>query len=267
MLAASRFPSNQKFVLRASCVSATKHVRYRCFEDWESAATFLRTEKGCDLCGIVAQSRNTPPGTCGAPPSSGSAASPVEAAPPRAAGAAGAVMENADPEEVEEKDNTGAAGPGSPTPASPEQGKLPAAVEQLADDAVAEGAEERPSLPTPSSPTDQSLESSQEGPERGNKDRRAVAASTAVRRRPFRRSTAFLVGHRNRLEGEALRVCDFLVHVEQVLVRGGNCVLLFWCIRDCELFQTIVHTFLRERKPNVVATTTFLCVHFLRSFL
>ena len=40
--------------------------------------------------------------------------------------------------------------------------------------------------------------------------------STAIRDRPFRRSTAFLVGHRNRLEAKALSVCDFLVHVEQV---------------------------------------------------
>lgn len=40
--------------------------------------------------------------------------------------------------------------------------------------------------------------------------------SVAVRHRPFRRSTAFFVGHHNRLGNEALELCDFLVHVEQV---------------------------------------------------
>ncbi|CAM9929285.1 unnamed protein product [Discosporangium mesarthrocarpum] len=41
--------------------------------------------------------------------------------------------------------------------------------------------------------------------------------SMAVHLRPFRGSTAFLVGHNNTLEQDALGLCDYLVHVQQVL--------------------------------------------------
>lgn len=64
-------------------------------------------------------------------------------------------------------------------------------------------------------------------------------ASTAVRHRPFRKSTAFLVGHRNRLDDKALDVCDFLVHVEQV----GRLALLI----DVDPLDTLVYTCLYLR--------------------
>lgn len=138
-----------------------------------------------------------------------------------------AVTEDTHPEDVEVEDNSGAAGSRGPTPPCREHGEL-SAVEQRTNDGVADGAEERrSSSSTPSSPIEQPLESSQEGQECDNKDRTAAAASTAVRRRPFRQSTAFLVGHRNRLEEEALRVCDFLVHIEQVRTCQGE--TFPWC--------------------------------------
>lgn len=181
-------------------------MRYRCFEDWESAATFLRTEKGCDLCGIVAQSKSA--SVDSAPPPSGSAVWAAKAASPRAATAADAVTGDV-------RDTAGAAGASGSLSASREHGEL-SAVEQRTSGAVVEMPEERrQSSSTPPSSAEQPRRSSHEDQECGSRDR-AVAASIAVRRRPFRRSTAFLVGHRNRLEEEALRVCDFLVHIEQV---------------------------------------------------
>ena len=232
------------------CFGVQKHVRYRCFEDWESAATFLRTEKGCDLCGIVAQNRNAPTSSA-PPPSEGS----VAAASPRAA-----VTENAHPEGGEVTDNTGAAGSRS---SGREHGKV-SAVEQRTNDAAAEGAEDQsPSSSTPSPPAEQPLESSQEGQEHESKDSTA-AASTAVRRRPFRRSTAFLVGHRNRLEEEALRVCDFLVHIEQVLLFGAA----VWCTsRIVNLEQHSMRTREEKTNPEVLWRLQCLFVCILKSFL
>jgi len=203
-------------------------VRYRCFEDWESAAAFLRAERSCDLCGIVAQSRNASAGR--APPSSGGVASAVKAASPRAT-----VAESAHPKGGEVRDYAevaAAAGCKGSTSAGREHGELPA-VEQCTDDAVAEGDEERPSTSTPSSPIKQALENSKEGEACDIKDGTAVEASTPVRRRPFRRSTAFVVGHRNRLEEEALSVCDFLVHIEKVRQTAALLVVLVvWSIQD-----------------------------------
>lgn len=246
-------------------------MRYRCFQDWESAGTFLRTEKGCDLCGIVAQSPNTSGGS--APPPSGSAASALKAASPRAAAAGSAVAENAHPEDGDVEDNTAPAGccdsapTSSSTPTSPEHQKLPA-VEQHADGAVTERPGERSSSST--APQSSSMiieqagvEGSQADREWYNKDdRAAVAASIAVRRRPFRRSTAFVVGHRNRLEEEALRVCDFLVHVEQVTGDAGGAAVQRL---EVALNNLYIHTARENAKSEFVVTTKPMWVCFLAS--
>lgn len=149
----------------------------------------------------------------------------MEAASPHAAAAAEASTESVHREGGEVRDSTGAADSRGSASADREHGKL-SAVEQRAHGASAERLEERPSSSAPSSSTEHPPDSSrssssrQSDRRRENTDRATAATSVAVRRRPFRRNTAFLVGHRNRLGEEALRVCDFLVHIEQV--RGGD---------------------------------------------
>ncbi|CAM9326520.1 unnamed protein product [Ectocarpus fasciculatus] len=191
-----------------------KHLRYRCFDDWETAATFLRDERGCDLCGVVNQSqiqpqrRDSPGGR--EPPQSASA-------PPR-----GSLVPGAEPESTTAGTNFAAQGESGSgvdsSSASLPLAKTPSAAEQGAGSAASALSEER--LRRSSSSVSSSSEEErfpEEGLREGSnkKDRPTVLASAAVRRRPFRRSTAFLVGHGNRLEHDALDVCDFFVHVEQ----------------------------------------------------
>ncbi|CAM9208814.1 unnamed protein product [Ectocarpus sp. 4 AP-2014] len=184
-----------------------KHLRYRCFDDWETAATFLRDEKGCDLCGVLNQSQI--PLGCEPPP----------AAPPR-----GRVGPGSAPESATAATNFPAQGESEPGVDS-SSASLPLAKiatdEQGAGSAASELSEEGLLRSSSSlSPSSSSQEEERVPEERlrggsNKKDRPTVLASTAVRRRPFRRSTAFLVGHGNRLDHEALDVCDFFVHVEQ----------------------------------------------------
>ncbi|CAM9220637.1 unnamed protein product [Scytosiphon promiscuus] len=170
---------------------SNKHVRYRCFDDWESAAAFLKNEKDCDLCGIVGQtaSRKTlPPGSPDAPQRRSGPASPA---------AATDVAVGKDPSGM---DGMSASGLGT----SPSRHSAGNARSSFGDNFSSSKTSELRSSPQMSL---------SEGEGGGVEDRSLT--STAVRRRPFRRSTAFLVGHRNRLGTEALDVCDFLVHVEQ----------------------------------------------------
>lgn len=185
----------------------SQHVRYRCFDDWDSAATFLRTEQGCDLCGIVLQSRNT--STVVSPP-------PQGAAPRKKIGSCGvAAAVTASDQFRGEKENSGAGSTSSAT-TNREAGNMPA-VEGPTTGTSSEICEESSSSPSLLSP-EGCLQEENESQTGGDSKGRTLP-STPVRRRPFRKSTAFLVGHRNRLEDEALDVCDFLVHVEQV----GEC--------------------------------------------
>jgi len=237
---------------------SSKHVRCRCFDDWETAATFLRTERSCDLCGIVAQDRLSPAASTTAVASAAEAGSPGDAA--TAAVVTGSTHHGGTATENSEAASFGV----MYTSTSRNSRTAPPAIEQcptLPDDGSgdADNCDERISPPPPSpSPSPLPLPSVQPPPKQGDGDNDGVrgekegtggstggrgrgdgnnsdrvssnaaasseaptasiasTGSTAVRHRPFRRSTAFLVGHRNRLEDEALNACDFLVHVEQV---------------------------------------------------
>lgn len=185
----------------------SKHVRYRRFDDWDSAATFLRTENGCDLCGIVFQSHNASTGIS-LPPRG---ASPARLGSPAVAAA---VAESAHPGD---KENGGASSISSTT-TSRETATIPA-FEGCTPGACSEILEEASSSSS-SLMSPECLRGEQRRRRgRGGDIKDCALPSTPVRRRPFRRSTAFLVGHRNRLEGEALDVCDFLVHIEQVVYK------------------------------------------------
>lgn len=145
-----------------------QHVTYRCFSDWATAANFLRTERGCDLCGVVSP---------GAPTASTASADTQAVVAP---GCPGEVCLAT----VEEFTRGAHAAP-----------------------AILEGEH------VPRSSASSVVAIQQKKSQVGNSGR-ASRTSTAVRHRPFRRNTAFLVGHRNRLTEEALELCDFLVHVE-----------------------------------------------------
>lgn len=164
-------------------------MKYRCFHDWAAAASFLRTERGCDLCGIVRQSTPTRK------------------------------------QNVSTESRTIAAH-GRQNAGAFDTGRCPAACAGTVSDGIDE--EDAPDIwedPT-ERPKEISEETSAEKPgelseentsEEEQRDGKGVdPRSIAVRHRPFRRSTAFLVGHHNRLGHEALGLCDFLVHVEQV---------------------------------------------------
>lgn len=156
----------------------TQHVKYRCFHDWAAAASFLRTERGCDLCGIVRQS--TPTRAQNVPTESRTM--PV----------------------LEQQDTGTFDADGCPVPC---------------DGTVSDGDDEASNVgENPAErPQETSEETSAEKPEELSEENMGVdRRSIAVRHRPFRRSTAFLVGHHGRLGHEALGLCDFLVHVEQV---------------------------------------------------
>lgn len=162
-------------------------MKYRCFHDWAAAASFLRTERGCDLCGIVRQS--TPTRKQSVPTESRTIAAhgrqdarafDADRCP---AAYAGTVSDG-----IDDASDVGK----KPTERSKE----------ISEETYAEKPEELSEENT-----------SEEEPRDGKGvDRRSIA----VRHRPFRRSTAFLVGHHNRLGLEALGLCDLLVHVEQV---------------------------------------------------
>ncbi|CAM9600971.1 unnamed protein product [Ectocarpus sp. 13 AM-2016] len=190
-----------------------KHLRYRCFHDWETAATFLRDEKGCDLCGVVNQSQIQPQRRD----------SPVVREPPPPVPPRGSVVPGSAPESTTSATNFAAQGESEPgvdsSSASLPLAKI-AAAEQGAGSAASELSEEgilwSSSFlsPPPSSQEEERVPEERLRGASNKKDRPIVQASTAMRRRPFRRSTAFLVGHGNRLDHEALDVCDFFVHVE-----------------------------------------------------
>ncbi|CAM9692211.1 unnamed protein product [Hapterophycus canaliculatus] len=192
-----------------------KHVRYRCFDDWESAAAFLKNEKNCDLCGIVGQtpSRNAiPPRGRGVPQGK---LGPADAAATAAGATAGDALGDMD----------GIGGSAMSTcSTSYSAGKMQPVCRYSPGDS------ERSELKSPANTSSSEGEGGKEGgrgrdlhadvsargkgKKRGDADDQ-ILSSTPVRRRPFRRSTAFLVGHQNRLGDDALDVCDFLVHVEQ----------------------------------------------------
>lgn len=144
----------------------------RWFRDSKSAAKFLRTERGCDLCGIVSLS------TPAARPQA-STLPAVTSMPTPASEVCGGVTDSCHEIDI---------------------GTSPARMMSCGGDSSGQPGE------TP----DQGFGEHSEG------RKEARTASTAVRHRPFRRSTAFFVGHRNRLADDALDVCDFFVHVEQV---------------------------------------------------
>ncbi|CAM9408851.1 unnamed protein product [Pylaiella littoralis] len=209
---ASAFAVEEVIVVGASTFSthgahgSNKHVQYRCFDDWDSAATFLRAEKGCDLCGVVSQSRIT--STSLSSPSRGVVAAPVKS---EYAAATAAVTESGNPGDAEEYSGAGSV---RSTCTGRETGKMPA-VEGYTTGAALERCEGSSTSSSLRTPGEISMREGQEN-QRGSDSKGRRLLSTPVRRRPFRRSTAFLVGHRNRLEDEALDVCDFLVHAEQV---------------------------------------------------
>ena len=146
-------------------------MSYRWFGDWASAANFLRTDRGCDLCGIVPSNKHPAP----------TADSPVAL---DVSGGGGIARPNYGRVASTELAAAAPAGKMESEHASTSGASSGAARQQRFGDGCPEG--------------------------------RASWNSIAVRRRPFRRSTAFLVGHRNRLDDEALEHCDFLVHVKQV---------------------------------------------------
>lgn len=191
-------------------------MQYRCFDDWDSAATFLRAEKGCDLCGVVSQSRIA--STSLSSPSRGVVAAPVKS---EYAAATAAVTESGNPGDAEEYSGAGSV---RSTCTGRETGKMPA-VEGYTTGAALERCEgSSTSSSSLRTPGEISMREGQEK-QRGSDSKGRRLLSTPVRRRPFRRSTAFLVGHRNRLEDEALDVCDFLVHAEQVKGRWYTTVV------------------------------------------
>ncbi|CAM9543052.1 unnamed protein product, partial [Laminaria digitata] len=199
-----------------------KHVKYRWFGDWESAATFLRLERGCDLCGIVQASFSISDR-----PAASSSGKTVVAAmtdskmPPSASPSTAATIANATPSTAATIAST------TPSTAATTASTAPSTAATTANSRQNDERSEQRS-------EERSEERSGEAGEIrrggvgvgvGTAGTAAAAAaavgcdysydSLAVRDRPFRRSTAFLVGHRNRLEANALDVCDFLVHVEQ----------------------------------------------------
>lgn len=154
-----------------------QHVKYRCFDDWLSAAAFLRLEKNCELCGIVrpptAETQLNVPLSTVAPETSVAKTRPEGTSADYGAACC--------------HDATTSVG-GTPAAYGTSSGAARMSSEIL------------------------SIGHGVESVGKGDRDHRSIA----VRHRPFRRNTAFVVGHRNRLEDRALAVCDFLVHIEQV---------------------------------------------------
>ncbi|CAM9705021.1 unnamed protein product [Sphacelaria rigidula] len=179
-------------------------MNYRCFDDWTSAAAFLALEKKCDLCGIV------PPPSAATTPTADLSTSvlPIAAVSDESTAELTAVK-NATPrrQENEERGND---------PRFHSSGTVPVPF-PVAVPVISCAEDTKGTVMKYADTVENDCCSS------GKFCRRRGAGnrSTAVRRRPFRRSTAFLVGHRNRLEGPALEVCDFLVHVDQQRVNGA----------------------------------------------
>lgn len=148
----------------------SQHVRYRCFDDWTSAAAYLRIEKQCDLCGIVSTSLKV----------SG-----------RRRIREDCIKNSSNTICWDDKIHTYDS-------SSTGLGGVSTSVEKKEESNVA---------PVDLDSTQQGIQSSEE---------LTSFHPIAVRHRPFRRSTAFIVGHRNHLVEEELAVCDFLVYVEQV---------------------------------------------------
>lgn len=209
----------------------SQHVRYRCFDSWESAAAFLKNEKGCDLCGIVAQapSRHAlSPGSrtvseCKLGPS-GTAVSTDVAVKDAPHGTEGVGASGRSTPSTTGAHSVGKTAPlvgDSPGVSQPSQ--LRSSAHMSSSLSLSEGEREGED----GRDLDANVPSAGGMSRRGGHAEGRNLTSTAVRRRPFRRSTAFLVGHRNRLGEEALNVCDFLVHVEQQ-VREKRCQLNYW---------------------------------------
>lgn len=150
-------------------------MKCRCFNDWNAAATFLRDQRGCDICGIVQSTHGTTVHTT--------------------ALAADTIFSSTDGVNTQRDTNQAINRAGLCPEAGAGEASLVADRSEGGSKAASEG---RPQ----EQPGDQS-------------EKKGDRVSTALRHRPFRRSTAFLVGHRNRLEDKASAVCDFLVHVDQ----------------------------------------------------
>eukprot|EP00904_Undaria_pinnatifida_P014106 jgi/Undpi1/9826/HiC_scaffold_27.g12280.m1 len=151
-----------------------KHVKYRCFGDWESAATFLRLEAGCDLSVVGMAVEHDA----------------EKRSQERSEESSEEDQKREDEERPEERSGD-----------NQERVEEISGKDQEQSEERSGKARERRRVDVGTSECEYSSE---------------CFTSTAIRDRPFRRSTAFLVGHRNRLEAKALSVCDFLVHVEQV---------------------------------------------------
>lgn len=162
-------------------------MSYQCFDDWKSAAAFLALEKNCDLCGIVPPPQHPLAASIPSPdiPSNPACVKPATPTTPTVS-------------------TPGEEGPPCDLNCHrPEAAVAPEAGTKDMKEAFSRERDGESAF---------SCSSRSSSSEKG-----CCRVSTAVHRRPFRRSTAFVVGHRNRLENEALGVCDYLVHVEQAI--------------------------------------------------